>query len=237
MDDITTEIDTKFESQLTDLTRSVNSKSLNSFNKTYCLVGDLKTYTRPTLYGLAEETARNTTAEPTKLAGQNEGGVGVDNFLGKKKGPSISPQKTHSTLGKFRRHHANYKRNAFKRNLSFSLTPQQFISLVQSDCFYCDQKPSPHAFRFGRRRKPILISVNGIDRIDAYKGYELENVVPCCSICNYAKSYLSLTEFIIWLSRISKNLTHLISKSKNYAVNHDVLSSVQRDFSSHGRAA
>ena len=36
---------------------------------------------------------------------------------------------------------------------------------------------------------------NGIDRIDNNKGYTIDNIVPCCAKCNYAKGKLTLQEF------------------------------------------
>lgn len=44
----------------------------------------------------------------------------------------------------------------------------------------------------------------GIDRINSKKGYELGNVVPCCSICNRAKFNSSREEFEKWILKIIK---------------------------------
>jgi hypothetical protein len=44
---------------------------------------------------------------------------------------------------------------------------------------------------------------NGIDRVDNTLGYELGNVIPCCSVCNRAKSNLPLDYFLRWYNTIS----------------------------------
>jgi len=43
---------------------------------------------------------------------------------------------------------------------------------------------------------------NGLDRIDNEKGYLLDNVTPCCKICNQAKHALSLDDFLAWCQRL-----------------------------------
>ena len=39
------------------------------------------------------------------------------------------------------------------------------------------------------------------------KGYLIDNVVPCCALCNTAKCKLSYDEFTNWLKRIKLYLT------------------------------
>ena len=36
---------------------------------------------------------------------------------------------------------------------------------------------------------------NGIDRVDNIKGYDLDNCVTCCSLCNWMKRDLTIKEF------------------------------------------
>lgn len=45
---------------------------------------------------------------------------------------------------------------------------------------------------------------NGIDRVDNTKGYTIDNVVPCCGICNMAKGKLNQQEFQNWIKRVYK---------------------------------
>jgi hypothetical protein len=44
---------------------------------------------------------------------------------------------------------------------------------------------------------------NGIDRIDNARGYERDNIVPCCKFCNRAKSAMPQKEFIDLVRRIA----------------------------------
>ena len=50
-----------------------------------------------------------------------------------------------------------------------------------------------------------VISYNGIDRLDNSKGYEKENTVTCCGICNKMKLTLTLKEFIEQCSQIYRH--------------------------------
>ena len=43
---------------------------------------------------------------------------------------------------------------------------------------------------------------NGIDRMNNNIGYEISNVVPCCSVCNKMKSSLSKEEFLTQICKI-----------------------------------
>lgn len=43
----------------------------------------------------------------------------------------------------------------------------------------------------------------GIDRINAQDYYHIDNIVPCCSNCNFAKSVLSPTEFVEHAQKIT----------------------------------
>jgi hypothetical protein len=43
---------------------------------------------------------------------------------------------------------------------------------------------------------------NGLDRVDNNRGYEKDNIVPCCETCNKAKLQMSLGEFLNWIKRV-----------------------------------
>ena len=45
---------------------------------------------------------------------------------------------------------------------------------------------------------------NGIDRKDNYKGYVIDNCLPCCTICNKSKRDLDYLIFTKWIERVSK---------------------------------
>ena len=45
-----------------------------------------------------------------------------------------------------------------------------------------------------------------MDRIDSNKGYEIDNVRPCCWSCNYMKNNLNENEFYDKIKKIINNL-------------------------------
>lgn len=104
----------------------------------------------------------------------------------------------------------NYKRSADIKNVSFSLTKDQFMILTQLNCFYCGEKPqnvlNKHASTF---------IYNGIDRVDNSKGYENDNVVPCCKRCNLMKRDLELNEFIKHIFKICNHTKEGLDKSND----------------------
>lgn len=73
-----------------------------------------------------------------------------------------------------------YRRAATKRGWSFKVTYEQFMSFWQKPCVYCGED----------------IETIGMDRMDNEKGYEISNIVPCCTWCNYAKRQLSREMFL-----------------------------------------
>lgn len=107
----------------------------------------------------------------------------------------------------------SYRGRAIKNGVEFSITKEQFKSLCESACFYCGVLPDEFSAtsgwcnisKRGKIKSGKYISewkYNGLDRIDPNKGYTLDNVVPCCGICNHAKHTLSYFDFTNWLDRI-----------------------------------
>ena len=97
----------------------------------------------------------------------------------------------------------NYKRHAKKRGYNFELTKEQFEEITQKDCFYCGAKPNNIRKAYGYNGNYIY---NGIDRVDNTKNYTIDNVVPCCKICNIAKNNLTLQEFKDWIKKVYNNI-------------------------------
>lgn len=94
----------------------------------------------------------------------------------------------------------NYKQSARLKDRQFSLTREEFMSLISSNCHYCGKSPSTE-------RKPVnrwdsLFIYNGVDRVDNNKGYTLENTVPCCTDCNFLKKDIPYKEFLDMIKRI-----------------------------------
>jgi hypothetical protein len=99
-----------------------------------------------------------------------------------------------------------YKSGASKRGLPFLLDLEQFLEVATKCCHYCGRKPSQLAIteRAGSR-KAIYgnLLYSGVDRKDSSLGYTLENTLPCCRICNRAKSNLSYEIFIEYLQNLA----------------------------------
>ena len=93
-----------------------------------------------------------------------------------------------------------YKRHAERRGFKWNLTRENVESIIDKDCYYCGIKP----MNIKKTKNSIGIGLNysGIDRIDSCKDYTVENTVPCCRICNYAKSNLTLKEFQEWAIKL-----------------------------------
>lgn len=74
-------------------------------------------------------------------------------------------------------------RAATRRGYKFLLTFEQFKALVEkNNCYYCDGKLAK-------------LSGGGLDRLDGLKDYSIDNVVPCCVVCNKIRNvYLTPEE-------------------------------------------
>ena len=109
--------------------------------------------------------------------------------------------------GPFRRVvYNNLRKSAKSRNLELSLTDPDIDFLTQLPCHYCGLPPSNVSHNYKRVKRTTFYS--GLDRVDSLKGYILDNVVPCCKQCNWAKSNLSLDNFLSWIARLNDNLVY-----------------------------
>lgn len=103
-------------------------------------------------------------------------------------------------LASFNELYRAYKNSAENRNYTFNLTKEQFRNITSCSCHYCGIESSRKYQPRESFNGPYIC--NGIDRIDNTKGYEIDNVVPCCDICNRAKQCMTYTEFIAWIKRL-----------------------------------
>lgn len=95
-------------------------------------------------------------------------------------------------INKFSKLLKNYKEN-YSNGLSFN----EFVSLSQMNCHYCSSGPI--------NKKGDLLW-NGVDRIDSNLDHTLSNCVPCCKICNFAKSNLNINDFYNHINKIKNNV-------------------------------
>ena len=101
------------------------------------------------------------------------------------------------------------KHNASTRGLDWQLTKEQVRRLTKQPCHYCGTEPSNVS---SQERMNGVYIYNGLDRIDNVKGYTIDNVVPCCKICNGAKSKMTVKEFESWLVRAYEHLMERVEK-------------------------
>ncbi len=102
---------------------------------------------------------------------------------------------------------ANYYRtNARTRGIEWALSLDEVGSLILSECAYCGGQPSNKVKTENRLGEVEILLHNGIDRIDSTKGYAIDNVVPCCKICNTAKLNMSLADFYEWVQRVYERI-------------------------------
>lgn len=95
-----------------------------------------------------------------------------------------------------RRFYTVYKYNSGRDGRTFLLSFEDYLDVVKKDCFYCGEPPAERKWR----NKSAF--VNGIDRSDNSRGYEVDNVLPCCNRCNFCKGRLGTEEFIEQVSKI-----------------------------------
>lgn len=95
-----------------------------------------------------------------------------------------------------------YKRHAERRGFKWLLARKDVELIIKSDCVYCGSKPSNIKKTKNSIDDGLLYS--GIDRIDSNENYTIKNSVPCCRICNYAKSNMDINEFKEWAIKIGQ---------------------------------
>jgi hypothetical protein len=91
------------------------------------------------------------------------------------------------------------KNKAKVRGYAWNLTESQVREITSKKCSYCGKPPSQ--LRANRKSNGYYF-YNGIDRVDNTRGYEFDNCVPCCFVCNRAKSVLSIDDFKEWVISI-----------------------------------
>lgn len=91
------------------------------------------------------------------------------------------------------------KTYAEKRGHEWQLTDEQIRQLTKQSCHYCGAKPLQVSGGSGFHGNYVY---NGLDRVDNAKGYTIDNVVPCCKACNFAKGARTLEEFKIWATQL-----------------------------------
>jgi len=110
----------------------------------------------------------------------------------------------------YKRNFDRYKINAKRMGRTFRLTKEEFVDIVSLNCYYCNAKPkisNMYLDATGKRKHEhkdrlqvtvdrATAKMNGIDRANNNLGYEKDNCLPCCYICNFLKKDYSISEFL-----------------------------------------
>ena len=103
-----------------------------------------------------------------------------------------NPERAHATRRLYMRSPKgrlnSTKSSAKTRNIEYLLTDDEAMLLLTSVCFYC-----------GEQEQQI-----GIDRLNSDIGYQKDNCVSCCSMCNRMKQIYTDAEFIARCKKISQ---------------------------------
>lgn len=90
-----------------------------------------------------------------------------------------------------------YKYSAEEREYKFELSTNSFKRLIYSNCYYCGIEP---------KQIHGQLLYNGIDRLDNNKGYNSDNCLACCKVCNRGKSTMNSDEFTAHCVNIATTL-------------------------------
>lgn len=92
--------------------------------------------------------------------------------------------------------YSTYKSGSKYRGIEFNLTYEEFMTHWNNPCTYCGEE----------------VETIGLDRIKSEIGYQIDNVVSCCRVCNKAKGVLSQKDFISMCLKISEKFkNHIVS--------------------------
>lgn len=92
-----------------------------------------------------------------------------------------------------------YKYNARYRNIQWDLSDEQTINLLMGNCHYCNTTPNnSHSIS----QSGGTFVYNGIDRMNNDAGYNHNNCVSCCKICNHMKSDTEYNMFLKWVKQL-----------------------------------
>ena len=95
--------------------------------------------------------------------------------------------------------------------ISVSIDAQQYYEIAKNNCHYCNAEPVEYSPYKEKESERDVIYVNGVDRMDNTKGYEIGNCVPCCYSCNSMKMDMTVNDF---KNKINKLYEFFIKKDK-----------------------
>jgi hypothetical protein len=105
----------------------------------------------------------------------------------------------------------NYSAKAKHSGLPFTLSRERFMALIVRPCVYCGASLGNCCT--ASASGDFLYT--GLDRLDSTRGYEEDNVVPCCTVCNLAKRSRTRLEFMVWIDRVYNYVRKPLTDSPN----------------------
>ena len=114
----------------------------------------------------------------------------------------------------------DYKRRANNKSLPFELTNNDYVELINDNCYLCGRDGSNEF-------------TNGIDRIDNKLGYIMSNVKSCCGSCNYVKKNMDLNDLfeklLIVYNKHIANIQKEKDKSKTQKYRNNLMETIGID--------
>ena len=109
-----------------------------------------------------------------------------------------------------------YKRRSTNKNIKWTISDDHAMSLFKNPCYYCGEfDKSENDGSVVMYEKYVL---NGIDRLNNEVGYESDNVVPCCKMCNFMKCEIDHNDYVKIVRHIFENVVGSIN-NKPYTCN------------------
>ena len=93
-----------------------------------------------------------------------------------------------------------YRTFANRRNKAWSLSFEEFQSLIYSPCFYCGRPPHQKMWVRGEGKE---ILYTGIDRINSSLGYTIDSALSSCGTCNRMKMDMNISDFLFHIGMIN----------------------------------
>lgn len=103
-----------------------------------------------------------------------------------------NPEKERARHLKPKARFTSAKNSAITRGKEWNISLEEFILLIEKSCYYCNNQMGA-GNNYG----------SGLDRIDNTIHYNINNVVPCCKICNSIRNnFLTMEETKIAIDAI-----------------------------------
>lgn len=108
-------------------------------------------------------------------------------------------------------------RRVWKKRYNDGISFEDFLIISQQNCYYCGNKPNNKqnaakedikSSQFAKDNGEFIY--NGLDRVDNSKKHIIDNVVPCCKWCNYAKRERTVTEFQEWIMNVFNKICKIL---------------------------